>query len=93
MDTLSISPTWYGFHYSRDDEGFWFLARLETAPRAGEWRQVEDIGDLGAVNLARWGDVTWVRVGDPGTPFYLASEAGMEAAMIQAASTTRRVDR
>jgi len=54
---------------------------------------VDDAGDLGIVSLAGWGDVTWVRVGDPGTPFYLVGEAGVEAAMIQAASTTRRVER
>jgi hypothetical protein len=93
VDTPIISPTWYGFHYSRGEQGFWFLAGLETAPRAAEWRQVDDAGDLGIVSLAGWGDVTWVRVGDPGTPFYLVGEAGVEAAMIQAASTTRRVER
>ncbi len=97
VDNPSIAAAWWGVRYTRDaeapDAGFWLLAGLATAPRAAVWREVGETAAFGAVSVAHWGDVTWVRVGDGEPALYLVGPAAMEEAMVEAAKAMEEVSR
>lgn len=48
---------------------------------------------FGAVSVAHWGDVTWVRVGGGEPALYLVGPAAMEEAMVEAARAMEEVSR
>ena len=93
VDCPSISATWWGVRYVAGEDGFWLLADLSTAPVGASWREVGATTALGAVSVAEWGDVTWVRVGDGDPALYLVGPKAMEGAMVETAKVMEELTR
>jgi len=97
VDCPNLSPTWWGMRYTSDPEtreaSFWLLAGLSTAPAGAAWREVGETAALGAVSVAAWGDVTWVRVGVGQPALYLVGPAALEGAMVETAMSMGALER
>lgn len=97
VDNPNISGTWWGVRYTSDpkvrEAGFWLLAGLSTAPTGAAWREVGETAALGAVSVAAWGDVIWVRVGDGQPALYLVGPAALEGAMVETARSMEALEK